>query len=79
MVESGKPSLSHLKLVKTSFLEDYLLLSAVVDGREVSYISSVENAATRAQRAVWVYVALIWTAFFVNLFILNKNRKPNAP
>lgn len=72
MVESAKPSISHLKLIKTSFLEDYLLLSAVVDGKEVSYFSSVENAVNRAHKAIWIYVVLIWFAFFVSLFILRK-------
>jgi hypothetical protein len=73
LMDSAKPTLAHLKLIKTSFLEDYVLLSAMVDGREVSYLSSAEPAVARAYQAIWVYVALLWLAFLASLFLLKKN------
>ena len=72
MMENSKPSLSNLKIVRTSFLEDYWVISADVDGREVSYLPAVETAASRAQRAIWVYVAVIWIAFLINLYLLKR-------
>jgi hypothetical protein len=74
MVGSAKPTLSHLKLVRTSFLEDYFLLSAVVDGKEVSFVSTVEQAVARAYQALWIYVALTWLAFLLSLFLLQKGK-----
>jgi hypothetical protein len=76
MMQNSQPTLSNLKIVRTSFLEDYWVISADVDGREVSYLSAVEAAATRALRAIWVYVALVWVALFLNLYLFK--RKLNA-
>jgi len=73
LVDRTKPTLSHLKLIKTSFLEDQVLLSAVVDGKEVSYFSVVEEALAHALQAIWIYVALLWLAFVLSLFLLKKN------
>lgn len=74
LVDSTKPTLSQLKLIKASFLEDHLALSAVVDGREVSYLPAVEEALARAHQAIWIYVVLLWLAFVLSLFLLKKNQ-----
>lgn len=74
MLDNAKPTLSNLKLIKTSFLEDYLLLSAVVDGKEVSFASTVEPATASAHQTLLVCVALSWLAFLISLFLLKKDK-----
>jgi hypothetical protein len=49
-----------LELIRTSWLNQYLVVALTQDGREVSYAQAVSRELPGASREAWVLVIVMW-------------------
>lgn len=71
MAERGRVRIEDLQILRISTLGDYVALNGSIENKSVSYADEVKAKLPRARNLLWIYVAMMWIVFLVNLFFFN--------